>query len=398
MAHEILPQHRPHEQLRTEAPKQREHSDKYVSAYVSSANHVDMSFSNPILQDSADHFLVGVDDFVVNLSHFSMLEYTGGFNTLLRIRRVGTGDEVMEEDSFLPGAALQAAATFSINKAYLSIAQILERMSEIARVMNEFIGGGLVNPGGGDALWNVPVDPHQTLNHLVVYVTNGGLLRFKATKLFWANFCIEVPAAQYRYLLFGKDAQYISINPEDGVLREPFRVVGQLPGIDIDLVANVFDPPIDIPNGYYTTVDLTANLLSFTGSVNVFFTLDRRVALELGCSLPIKNSPMVDHGQEAPDFVIGRFNLASETTFAANTNVGEASIDFKMGPRQLQGPKDRICYHHLGPQQKIQALRLRIWARVRTYNATTRKWGMQTIMCPVRESDFWHIKLHFRRK
>ena len=133
MAHEILPQHRPHEQLRTEAPKQREHSDKYVSAYVSSANHVDMSFSNPILQDSADHFLVGIDDFVVNLSHFSMLEYTVGINTLLRIRRVGRADEVMEEADFLPNASLREAATFRINKAYLSIAQILERMSEIAR-------------------------------------------------------------------------------------------------------------------------------------------------------------------------------------------------------------------------------------------------------------------------
>ena len=69
-----------------------------------------------------------------------------------------------------------------------------------------------------------------------------------------------------------------------------------------------------------------------------------------------------------------------------------------LGPRQLCGPKDRVCYHHLGPQQKIQNLRLRLWARVRTYNADTKKWGMKTIQMPVVESDYWHIKLHFKPK
>ena len=47
MAHNVLPSHRPHDQLRTEAPSQKKHTDKYVSAYVSSDNYVDMSFSNP---------------------------------------------------------------------------------------------------------------------------------------------------------------------------------------------------------------------------------------------------------------------------------------------------------------------------------------------------------------
>ena len=68
MAHEILPQHRPHEQLRTEPPKQRHHSDKYVSAFISSDNFVDMSFSNPLPQESADHFRVGIDELTVNLA------------------------------------------------------------------------------------------------------------------------------------------------------------------------------------------------------------------------------------------------------------------------------------------------------------------------------------------
>ena len=34
-------------------------------------------------------------------------------------------------------------------------------------------------------------------------------------------------------------------------------------------------------------------------------SLDRRVSIELGASLPMLNSPMVDHNQETPDFVLG---------------------------------------------------------------------------------------------
>ena len=135
-----------------------------------------------------------------------------------------------------------------------------------------------------------------------------------------------------------------------------------------------------------------------TGGMNLNHSLDRRVALEVGCSLPLKNSPMIDHGQEAPDFVLGRFNLGAENTASTDAYSGYAKLNLALGPRQLQGPRDRICYHHLGPQQKIQAMRMRLWARVRTYDSSKRKWGMQTIMCPVRDSDYWHIKLHFLHK
>ena len=66
-----------------------------------------------------------------------------------------------------------------------------------------------------------------------------------------------------------------------------------------------------------------------------------------------------------------------------------------IGVHVFQGARDRIVFHHLGPQQKIQTLRLRLWARVRTYDTPNKKWGMKTIMCPVQGSDYWHIRLHF---
>ena len=47
--------------------------------------------------------------------------------------------------------------------------------------------------------------------------------------------------------------------------------------------------------------------LQYVCDGNLLNTLDRRITLEVGCSLPIKNSPLVDHGVEAPDFVLGRY-------------------------------------------------------------------------------------------
>ena len=55
----MLPYHKPHEQLRTEPPKQKDHSDKYITAMVSGESNVDMSFRAPVLSKSSDYFKVG---------------------------------------------------------------------------------------------------------------------------------------------------------------------------------------------------------------------------------------------------------------------------------------------------------------------------------------------------
>ena len=97
---------------------QRPHTDKYVSAYVSSENHADMSFSNPILQDSADHYRVAIDDLTVNLSNLSMLEYdAGGANVLFRVKRMGyiAGPEDMTDVPHMPDEAEQKAFEFAIS-------------------------------------------------------------------------------------------------------------------------------------------------------------------------------------------------------------------------------------------------------------------------------------------
>ena len=84
----MQPAHRAHDQLRTEAPSQKDHTDKYVSTFVSGSNTVDLSFTNPVLPKSADHFKVGIDDLTLNLNNLSLLESVEG-EVLFRILRRG---------------------------------------------------------------------------------------------------------------------------------------------------------------------------------------------------------------------------------------------------------------------------------------------------------------------
>ena len=241
---------------------------------------------------------------------------------------------------------------------------------------------------------NAPA-PDANIRHFAVMTTPNGSLKFSGNRLFWANFVIEV-GPKYRHTIFGDQTkQYLSMHPITGAATfEPYTVDPLTGG----LTANVLVPDPDYIGGVTVGYgNMGWSTLQYVGSANFMHTVDRRVTLEVGCSLPVKNSPMVDHGVESPDFVLGRYMFhrgyniekPGQTSDVLNITVRD------VGTKTLQGPRDRVVFHHLQPQQKIQTLRLRLWARVRTYDIATQKYGMKTIVCPVSPSDFWHVRLHF---
>ena len=65
---------------------------------------------------------------------------------------------------------------------------------------------------------------------------------------------------------------------------------------------------------------------------------------------------------------------------------------------EYQGAQDRITYHELQPQAKIQTLRIKLFARVRTFNEKTETWGMRVIALPTETTDWWHSRVHFISK
>ena len=65
---------------------------------------------------------------------------------------------------------------------------------------------------------------------------------------------------------------------------------------------------------------------------------------------------------------------------------------------EYQGAQDRINYHELQPQSKIQTLRIKLFARLRTFNTTSETFGMRVIELPTTLTDWWHVRLHFMSK
>ena len=207
---------------------------------------------------------------------------------------------------------------------------------------------------------------------------------------------IGVPEEKYRQIIFGKpDIRYISMHPTTGaVIADPYT---DFLGI---LTTNACVPAVDA-NGENAIQNpgQTAIEHHFAADNNLLNTLDRRVTIEVSCSLPIKNSPMVDHSKEFPDFALARFMFHRAYTMVADQTAGDLHVQtHDLGAKTLQGPRDRVVFHHLRPQQKIHTLRMRIWARVRTYDTISQSWGMKTIVCPMRATDFWHARLHFISK
>ena len=396
MAHEVLPHHRAHEQLRTEAPRQRDHTDKYVTCISSGEAEIDLTFTNPVLQKSADHFKVGIDNLTANLGSLSMLEYGRG-DVLFRVLRRGE-DGQQDEDFFMvdgPATDLEKfrdAFAFKVDRIYSTLQEVLSRFKEIGEAVTTYVSDNGLQNGGGANDWEFTRAAGSDFTVLKIDVTSNGQIRFAGNSVFWANFVINVPLPKYRHIFFKTmdHTEFISLHPVTGAVHQPYDYIVDLPNPTL-LETQDFVP---VFNGAFGNEGL---LMSYVGEGNLLNTLDRRVTIEVGCSLPIKNSPLIDHGVEAPDFVLGRYMFHKPYTMSLFN--GELDLEsHSLGVQTLQGPRDRVVFHHLQPQQKITTLRLKLWARVRTFNETTKKWGMQTIVCPVSDGDYWHIRLHFVSK
>ena len=413
MAEHVLPYPEPRPQLRTEPARHTAHDDKYVSVFQSGIPDVDLTFRDPILSQSADHFKVGIDELTVSLGSLSMLEYNALYpGVLLRIRlrgRDGAVDEAHDWEMFDGVAPLEAdiwrrSFTFEVNRPYVTMQEVIARFNIIIRAVTNFANEfGFVNNGVDYYNNAYQFASGSGLQIFQIELTPNGSLRFMGSRVFWANFVIEVPEMKYRYIIFGNDRQYVSLHPITGAEHDPYTIVNvQLQaGGNADLrQTNTFVPNTD---GFQEQEIRDANQeridVHWTADANLLNTLDRRVTIELSCSLPIKNSPMIDHDKEHPDFALARFMFHRAYTLQTDRWAQDLQLHtHDMGAKMLQGPRDRVVFHHLKPQQKIHTLRMRIWARVKTFNELTRKWGMKTIVCPMRASDYWHARLHFVTK
>ena len=426
---------------------------KYVTCFADARPDVDITFRDVLLSRPTDHYLVGVDNFSLTSTGLSMIEpLQGDYTNLLRIVRNRTAvanvpnpvdpdalDAVLVTDGLDVGPDLDVQADvpgydFSIKttEVILSIQQLLHRLSSLAADVNEFMQTNKAAPASNfNGEFGYVSAADEKTEHLKFQVRSDGKLEIIGTRAFWGCFSFEVPSPQYQFGFWGcrkptddnpfRMRRFLSVNPETGVSTFSKILVNSTkkvaaPGAQLTAVEHAYnDRTIYGRHPQFVTAASVlqnnqnlfnthggakhAELVTFQTTASLFSTLERRVALELSCSLPIKNSPMIDHQKETPDFVLARWIWRTDGHVDSNAQGGSSRYASVMPACiEYQGARDRITYHELQAQAKIQTLRIKLFARVRFFDETAEKWSMRVVELPTNNTDWWHSRLHFVSK
>ena len=433
---------------------------KFVTCFADARPDVDITFRDVLLTRPTDHYLVGIDNFSMASTGLSMIEpLSGDYEALLRIVKnrapdiyapAGVGSDTAENLDIGFQATphnldymhvVNVGWNFEIltTEVHLSVQQLLHRLNELAAQVNLFMNMGLASAAHGfQGEFGYVNGIGETTEHLRFDIRSDGRLEIRGTRAFWGCFSIEVPSPQYQFGFWGdrqesddnhfKMRRFLSVNPVGAGFTATYNKIKVNPvkisnesiaalGGAAQLAARAYNrrtifgaapQAITIatelggqdPNQFNQHGgNLAHDIVTIVQHASCFSTLERRVAIECGTSLPIKNSPMIDHQKETPDFVRGRWIWRTDSRIESNDRGGSRRYGSIMPACiEYQGPQDRITYHELQAQAKIQTLRIKLFARVRSFDAVTEKWTMRVFELPTNDTDWWHCRVHFVSK
>ena len=411
---------------------------RFVSVFADSTPDVDITFMVPFLQRPTDHYMVGVDNLTISLSALGLLEDNltepggdAGKDIMFQImKKMKTNnapsvDRAKADFEFTPQNLDHGKFRTSRGTTILSLNEFMIQLDGFGANISQVIEKGLAQ-GNNGYIWTYATGANGVgvqEKHLGFYLTPDGRLAIIGSKVFWSQFFIWFPNKKYRRV-FGIETEFLSLTPLNGYVYGDSSHAGQLAILNNEIITRNADDTLwtltDGVAGEDTIARISTGANDWEGNPDTWkgethtwlagncllSSLDRRVSIELGASLPMLNSPMVDHNQETPDFVLGRWmfpRTAESIISGGSTNHGLLAVTSMtqkdhMGVITLQGAKDRVLYHTLRPQAKLQTVRLRLFARVRTYDEVNDRWKMRTMAVPTSATDWWHARLHFVSK
>ena len=383
---------------------------KYVSVFADAKPDVDMTFRDDLLAAPAENYMVGIDHLMVNLGSFSMVPVikSGDQPIILEVLRLhqAAGLSHPFPDGFRVTNDNGTAATVEVHRGYrlesgtpiTSFGQLMSLLGQLAFKVNEDMTQKDLQPvstGGG----YVPAIAGAVQQHIAFELAQNGNMKIHGSKAFWCNYMIYVPAVYYQQVFFGKNQELLVLNPATGVEQpEIVTIVGG------NKATRKIATPIPGNSGnFHNSAHASATeIITFRCETCLFTTFDRRIALEIGTSLPIKGSPLIDFDRDSHDFILARYMFKRPGfRFNAYTNTnqyvsGRSTVSFDEDPPGLHIYEDnKTQYHQLQPQQKISQLRLKMFARVRRYNESTEEWQQQVIEVPTDATDYWFARIHF---
>jgi len=344
-------------------------------------------------------------------------------------------------DKTIPWVSLQtglASAFIPSSRVINSVGQLMEELQTVAQIVNKAMSSGTIqaanqnDDGNNVANTFLAYTPDATVGdvesatnireHLQFRIGRAGQLYIEATKAFWSVCAIEVPTVQNQFGFYSSTKEnvgpfasqtgrrFLTVDPAaetqswSNLVSNRSTMASAAPGVCAVQMVYHGNAVTTLLQGaganFYTGshADSKAKLtIALRG--NLFLGLDRRVAVELGTSLPIKNSPMIAHQQEYPDFVIGRWMFRADNIYRVNDK-GEQSTfaTDASATREYQNAQDRVVFHELMPQSKVQTLRVRLFARVRSFDPVFETYDVRSIELPTNAEDWWHGRLHFISK
>ena len=401
---------------------------KYVSVFADSRPDIDITFRDVLLSRPTDHYVVGVDNFTMTNTSLSMIEPMKNVPLIRIVRRLAPAGGAGAITTLRTNAAdLQAALLahprpytdmvvtdfdalleISSEELILNSQQLIRRLGQLAADVNRYMHQTWASLAIYEYQgFTADPNPNNEQVHLEFTLNSDGTININGSSPFWSCFLIEIPSVQYQFCFYGprdniatdytRRRRFLSVDPLTG---EPSfaKVQTDAVGNAIFIVATPKtlheQGTFNVYNGANADTDIF-----FTFKANTLSSLERRIALEIGCSLPIKNSPMVDHEKETPDFTIARWIYKTNPRLIANAQGGSRQYETNTpGCVEYQGAQDRVTYHELQAQAKIQTFRIKLFARIRAFNERTEQWSMRIINVPTEMTDWWHARIHFMSK
>ena len=230
------------------------------------------------------------------------------------------------------------------------------------------------------------------VKHLQFRLSRSGKLVIEGTKGFWSVCAIEVPTVWNQFGFYSSDKKrdggfpaitgrrFLTVDPQSEKVSWGNMVVNRSTMSTAPRVtvvnrvyhsdgSDTFLQQAPAAGSFYDGTAPSLKKIAVQLDANLFMGLDRRVAVEFSTSLPIKNSPMISHQEEFPDFVIGRWMFRTDNQYRVNDLGQESTYGTNAeATREYQSARDRVTFHELMPQSKVQVLRMKLFARVRTFD------------------------------
>ena len=416
---------------------------KFVSIFSDSRPDSDISFRDAaqgLLKKSAEKYVVGVDNLTVSMDGLSMLDQ-GTAQVVLEVlvlKHAAANADVFGATAnwldFPSGFRYADSQSYQLRNDGPNIttfADIIGRLNQVAARVDANLRAGsavITDLLTLEVAAITPTPAGEARSHLEFFLDVTGRLRVDASRLFWATHVIHIPEKKYQRIFLGtdwdtsKDQRIISLKPWEPPNFGNLLSIGGFPvPVDTNVGFSLFQDKgyarrwaeIEVAR-YNETIAGTAWSAYIKGASaasrvwsgysaafrylgNLYSTLDRRVCIEVGTSLPLENSPLVEDNVEANDYILGRFFI-NPGVRAQTDQIGKLHEINYHGPSVfnfMDGTK-RILYHQLQAQQKVTTVRVKLYARIRTYDDARDTWSMRVIALPTELTDWWHIRLHFK--